>query len=504
MKHLMVNIVFLLSLCSTSFSQKVTYSEISKSDNRNMNFEIIGKMNGNFLVYRNIKWSHNIVIYDNEMNTLEKIKLDFIPDKTFNVDFITYPNFFYMVYQYQKKGVLYCMGVRLDANGSKVGEPIIMDTTAISMFADNKIYTTLFSEDKQKIMVFKIKRKNEIFNITTILFDKQLKLIKKAFIASPFDDRRDVYGDFLVDNDGNFLFTKGTKPNNRDDINNLQLGIKKPLADTFNYYDLNLDKKSIDEVHVKIDNLNKKYIITSLYYKKKRGDIEGLYASVWDNATASVSASAFINFTDSLRAEAKGDEQMRRAFNDYFIRQIIVKKDGGFLLIAESYATQTRGGNSFNRYDYFNRGTFLSPLDYYSYSPSGLLFYRPWNSFDARQNIRYFYNNVMALSLDKNAILNWASVIQKEQYDDDNDNYLSFFTMNAGAEIHFLFNGDSKNQLVANHSIGPSGKITRNATLKSMEKGYQFMPKFAKQVGVKQVIIPCTYRSSVCFAKVDF
>jgi hypothetical protein len=77
--------------------------------------------------------------------------------------------------------------------------------------------------------------------------------------------------------------------------------------------------------------------------------------------------------------------------------------------------------------------------------------------------------------------------------------------MNSGGEIHFLFNDDNnRNQIIANHSISPSGLVTRNPTLKSQEKGYQFMPKLAKQVGANQLIIPCTYRGYICFAKVDF
>ena len=34
--------------------------------------------------------------------------------------------------------------------------------------------------------------------------------------------------------------------------------------------------------------------------------------------------------SDELRKEAKGDANTKMAFNDYFIRNIIIKKDGGF------------------------------------------------------------------------------------------------------------------------------------------------------------------------------
>ena len=257
MKRILLTTIFFLALYSLPFAQKVTYSDFSRTDDKNMNFEIIGKISNHFLVYKNIKSNHHVSVYDNEMAEVQKVKLDFVPDRIFNIEFIAYPDFFYMIYQYQKRGILYCMGAKMDGNGNILADPVIIDTTSVGAFGDNKIYTTIYSEDKNQIMVFKIRKRNDLFNITTILFNKELNPVKKTLLVSSYDDRRDIYGDFLVANDGSFLFTKGIKPNNRDDINNLQLVIKKPLSDTFNYYDLNLDKKSIDEVQVKIDNLNK-------------------------------------------------------------------------------------------------------------------------------------------------------------------------------------------------------------------------------------------------------
>ncbi len=495
--------IFLLLMNISAFAQKVTYSEVDRQDGRDMNFEIIGKMNDHFLVYKNIRWKNYLTIYDNEMQTKEKIKLSFMPEKTINVDFITYPDFFYMIYQYQKKGIVYCAGVKMDGNGNKLTEPVTIDTTSIGVFADNQIYTTIYSEDKKRIMVFKIRKKNDLLTITSTLFDDKLSSIKKNKQSYSYDDNKDIYDNFLVDNEGTFLFTKGNKKSNRDDINELELYIQPAESDTARHYKLPLNDKYIDEVHVKIDNLNKKYIVNSFYYKQKRGSIEGLYSAIWDNKNEAVAAYNFIPFNDTLRVAAKGTDQTRFAFNNYFIRQIIVKKDGGFLLVAESYSTQSRGSSAFNRYDFFNRYPFISPMDYYRYYPSSLWFYRPWNSFGNTQNIRYFYDNIMILSINNNVSTEWANVIPKEQYDDDNDNYLSFSTLNTGAEIRFLFNSDNKNQIVADQSVTPTGEIIRNATLKSMEKGYQFMPKFSKQVGYKQLIMPCTYRGSVCFARVD-
>jgi hypothetical protein len=40
--------------------------------------------------------------------------------------------------------------------------------------------------------------------------------------------------------------------------------------------------------------------------------------------------------------------------------------------------------------------------------------------------------------------------------------------------------------------------------LKNLDRGYEFMPKYGKQVSSNQLIIPCYKGNSICFAKVEF
>jgi hypothetical protein len=505
MNRIFFSLLLFFVLPVAGFCQKVTYSDYEQEDNRDINFEIIGKMNGNFLVYKNVKWRHKINIFKDDMSIKETVKLDFVPEKTFNVDFVIYPDHFYMIYQYQKRNILHCMAVKMDANAQKMSEPIEIDTTQISILADNKIYTTIHSEDKQRIMVFKIHKKYDRFNIVTLLFDSNMKLIaEKNRQNLDYNDRRDNYDNFLLDNEGNFVFTKDSKSGNRDNSNSLSLITKSPQQDTFAFHEVDLQKYYIDEVKLKVDNLNKRYIANSFYYKKNRGSIEGLFTHVWDRDNGKLFAQEFTVLSDSLRDEAKTTGQLRFALDDFFIRQVFVKKDGGFLLTAEDYSTQGRTSSSpWNRWDYLNN-YYYSPYSSYYYNPYYYNYYRPLSSYN-NQNTRYYYANILILSADKTGKIDWSRVIHKDQFDDDNDNFLSFSTMNSGGEIHFLFNDDkNRNQIIANHSISPSGVITRNPTLKSQERGYQFMPKLSKQVGANQLIIPCTYRGYICFAKVDF
>ncbi|MES1161429.1 MAG: hypothetical protein ABUM51_11765, partial [Bacteroidota bacterium] len=151
--------LLLLSLLITPCllkAQQITYSEPEREDSRRTNFEIIGKINGNFLVYKNNNSNSAICIYDENMKLVQRVPLAYMPDKYINVDFVAYPDYFYMIYEHQKKSIVHCTAVKLDGMGQKIGEPMELDTTQIGFAANNKIYTTVVSDNKQRIMVFKI------------------------------------------------------------------------------------------------------------------------------------------------------------------------------------------------------------------------------------------------------------------------------------------------------------------------------------------------------------
>jgi hypothetical protein len=501
MNRISLIIYFVLLLPVLASAQSIKFSEIDRADGRDMEFEIIGKMNDRVLIYKNVRSNHRINIYDSEMQTVETVKLDFVPDRTFNMDFVVYQDFFWMIYQYQKGRVLHCMAVKMNANAQKMTEPVEVDTTQIPVMSDNKIYTTISSEDKQKIMIFKIQARYQKFNLVTLLFDNQFNLIDKNRHVAQYNERRENYGNFLLDNDGNLVFTFDEQSGNRDNSNMLRLFTKAPKQSGLTSQEINLQEKYIDEVKLKIDNLNRRYIINAFYYKKNRGSIEGLFTCIWDRDKNAPHASRLTEFYDSLREDAKKDGMLRFAFDNFFIREVVVKRDGGFILTAEDFASDTRNnGSTWNRYDYLSN-RYYTPSGYYYDRYSG--YYRPYSGF-ANQTTRYYFENIIVMSINKDGTTEWNKVIQKSQFEDNDENYLSYSTMNSGGEIHFLFNNDRRYQVISDQSITPNGTLKRNPTLKSPQRGYEFMPKLSKQTGANQLIIPCSYRSNICFARIDF
>ena len=510
-------LLFILCLLGLDMSaQRIFYSEPDRDDMRQMKFEILGKYNNQYLIYKNIRTRHYICVYDAEMKMKDKIDLDFIPDRVISVDLFSNPENTLLFYQYEKRNVVYLMGVRIDGTGKKIGEPLELDTTRIGSFSDNKVYSIISSDDKKKLMAFKMKIKvRDDFQVQTLLMSNTLIPIRRTSFTYSLENNKESIADFYLDNDGNFLFSHVTRPGQREYISQAKLGVLQTYADTVKVFPLTLKDVFLDELRIKVDNSNGRYILSSLCSKSKRGNVEGLFVSIINKNLEGPDIERIIEFSDDFRTMAKGDASLKLAFNDYYLKHFIVKKDGGILITGESSYTNNRN-NNLNRWD--NPWMWSNPWNnYWGWNPWNNWGWgggwntwgwgRPWgmNSWGPNQQIRYFAENVIVLSLDKEANVQWSNVITKSQYDDNTDNMLSYQIMNSGAELLFLYNEWSRRQPMLNaQSLSPDGKVNKEPPLKSLDKGYEFMIRLGKQVGAREMLAPAVYRNSFSFARIDF
>jgi hypothetical protein len=487
-------------------AQRIIYSDYDKDDSRKMEFDIAGKVGGHYLIYKNTRNRAWIVVFDNELQQVAKVSQDYVPnnDRLINADFFPYPDFVYMIYQYQKKNVVYCMGAKIDGNGKIMGEPLELDTSHIGFSANNKIYTVVTSDDKSKISVFKINSRNrKLFVMTAMLFNSKLELLKRSRVEIPMEERNENLGDFTVDDDGDLAFCRFFRGNS-DNITTASLFIKYATADSLMNRSLNIEKTPLDEIHIKADNTNHRFLITSFYSEERRGSIAGLYFYVWDKWKGGPVMEKTFPIGEEIRKDARGDASVKMAFDDFFIRQIIVRHDGGFILGSEAFYTTSRF-NTWNRWDYLYGSPFYSPFynnSYYSPYFNNSLWY---NRYSNSQSVRFHADNIVVFSFNNRGELEWNTVIVKSQYNDESDDLVSYTLMNTGDQLHFLMNiQERKNNLLTDFSISPSGAMNRNPTLKNLDRGYEFMAKYGRQVSAKQMIIPCLYRNYICFAKVDY
>jgi hypothetical protein len=498
-------LIFLLFLGWSAKAQQIVYSESEREDNRRLKFEVIGKVNGQYLIYKNNHNKNWISILDEKMQSVGKTDLDFLPsdELIINIDFFAYPDRVLMVYQYEKRNVVYCMAAVLDPTGASLKLPIQLDSTHLSFTNTRQLYAAIASEDKKKIAVFKVNNKNKsLFWLSLQVYNDQLELLKKSSIPIAMEERRDELGDFVLNNEGDLFFPKMAKKYN-ESITEASILCKPFTADSLVQQLLNFEGVQLDEIKMKVDNANQRVLLASLYTQEKRGNIDGYYFSAWDNKASKLSLEKTIAFTNELRQDARNTNTARSAFNDFFIKNIITRKDGGFILVSESYYTTSRN-STWNRWD----NGYISP--YYS---SGLYGYNSlYNNrllMNSRtgpnQQPRYHADNILVQSFGPTGQSEWSNIIVKAQFDDESEDLISYFLMNTGGQLHFLYSQDERrDQLLVDFTIKPGGEINQSPLLKNLDKGYEFMPALSKQVSSRQLLMPCLYRNYICFAKFEF
>ena len=298
-KNFLLILICLLVLSGVSIAQKVTFSPIQREEDVNIKFDILGRVDSNYLVYKNIRWKHILTFYDRNMRVVSSERMKFLPEKTINADFILYPGYFYVIYQYEKNGIVYCCAAKMNNTGERMSESVILDTTRISLIADNKIYSSIYSEDKQRILIYKMHVKSGKLTIGTRLFDSQLQLLDSNRTVYSFNEREEFFSDFLLANDGTIYFARNKRNSRSDNFSALEICVRKPGEAGYQPVDIPLENKFIDEVFLRVDNMNRSLLVNSFFYYQSRGNIMGLFTAI--RKSSGEIRTAFNVIDDSVR-----------------------------------------------------------------------------------------------------------------------------------------------------------------------------------------------------------
>ncbi len=231
----------------------------------------------------------------------------------------------------------------------------------------------------------------------------------------------------------------------------------------------------------RIDNINNKIYVGAFFSTQKNGNNDGAIAAAYDMNTDSLQYIKFIPFNEQLRTET-GIHRKQKALNEFKINQLIIKNDGGFVLVAEeSYMT--------------TRNSYLPGMGFYSF------YYSPMMAQSIRE---YHFNDIIALSYNANGETEWHSIIHKEQYSQEDGGIFSSYTMlNTGGGLGFLFNDfDTRRSRIQLSSIDASGKISNGFMDTGSNEDPDWLPRMGKQVDSREIVVPCLHKKQICFAKI--
>ena len=187
--------VFSLLFSLQIFAQEILYSPSHRDDDVDIYFDILGKVGNNFIFYKGLGTRHFLQVVDNNMKEISNERLKFLDDRLLNIDFVLYPDYFYMIYQKQKNRVIYCNAAKFNDKGQMLGNEFTLDTTKVGMFDNNKIYSTAISEDKKKILIYKMRFTGDELTLVSKRLNENLATTDSLRYLFHYNKYRDVYSD---------------------------------------------------------------------------------------------------------------------------------------------------------------------------------------------------------------------------------------------------------------------------------------------------------------------
>lgn len=488
-------------------AQKLTFAEVLADDRAEMNFEILGRQGNRYVVYKELRKKHFLTFYNTDMEVDQHIRLNELPANTRGVDFISYPDKLLMVYQYNKGNAFQCEALEISNTGTVSKEPVMLDAVKTSSSSD-QIFSVFASEDKNSILIYKMLRSGDSLILTTRTFDAGLNLMDVGVFKFSYNKNTETFSDLALSNEGHLAMTKQTSRTRKERAAAMDLLVCLKGMDTFQVYSANLQGAYLDEVAVKTDNLNKRFIFNSLFSTEPRTLITGLYSAAVPFSTETPQLETLHPFPDSLRSRFNTGGSSQKAFEDLMLKQVVVKKDGGWLITAEENLT-IRTGRRYDRYDYMFSDPYRYDYYNYMYNPAfSRPFFRGYPGFydpSLRNEFEYQSNNILMISFNPQLKATWDAVIPKRQNEFNTNQSVSFGVMNSGGMFHFLYGLRDRNSLSIGHTaVTPNGEINRFAPVESRQRNYEFMPRYAKQVTYSGVIVPYHYNTRVGFALLEF
>ena len=484
MRKLFVLFVCLFGFCfNQSEAQDLFFSKSEKFSFQNSDFSVIGWTDNRLYTYRASNEGYFLNGYNDSMNLVAKVNLDFFPKKIYDTKFFNYPDRILVFYQAIQSNEVVQYAALLDKSGLLQGRPKVLGSAKTGWFANKKEYfSSTISEDKGKIMILGWGNKNATFS--TILLDKDLNILARGNQNLKKDNNQSFHQSLLL-NSGVLYLTTFLEKGAKGYSDEMSVFVLSPDGKQLKQTPFPLKDVYLSGLFSKVNFSNDELYSAAFYSDKKNGNLLGLAYAVFNLENNSFSIVKKIPFDEAL-TEATDAKNKRKVFNNFEVRQIIIKNNGGFIVDAENAYVTTRS-NYPTGYGYYS--------SYYYNSPFGNTSVR-----------EYIYGDILTMSFDGQGNRSWFTFIRKNQYSQEDDGLFSSYAfMNSGGNLGFLFNNFSSRNSALNIAIvDPSGKLEVSKLENSIGISGDWIPKEGKQTDLKEWVIPILRGNNLSFVRLVF
>lgn len=375
------------------------------------------------------------------------------------------------------------------------------------------------SRDSSKLLIYNQLpyKKNEPERLAFRVFDKNFEPTWDKNIVLPYPDNNFSVEEYRVDKAGNVYLLgvifqdrvkvrRGGRPNYQYVI--LVYSQDKEEAQQ---YSIDLGDKFITDLTFRMDR-NKNLVCSGFYSEKGDFSVKGTYFLTINTATKEIIQQnlkefdfEFVtqHFTDrekqrAKRAELENNNRRAAELYRYSLDDLILRSDGGALLIAEQYYVYERRYDQFNNYS----DRFFSPY-FYPYS------FSRFNRYGGANRVDYYfnYNDIIVVNIRPDGSIEWATRIPKRQRTVNDGGYYSSYAMATIRDrLYFIYNDNARNfdedrrnnrifnfdgrqSIITVAEVKIDGSLDVFPLYSNRDANIITRPKICKQVGRKKMAI---------------
>jgi len=473
----MKNIIFFsaLFLPALLYAQVVTVSdEIPVRDN--VSYYMIDDQRGNILFFQNKDTKFEVQGYDGNLHKKWDKELALDKKRPEIIDVTNAGGDFCVFYTFRRKQHLVVKAHRYDAGANLVDSTTLKDL-GIVFYKPN--FEVTYSEDKKIALLWNIENQDEI-NVMAFHVGRMKMLWERKFTTNDFLFSRD-FQQMLVDNKGDMFFVL-KKDNKRSKIDEHHLEVfecNSSEDSQVKRYSVPMQGHLTYDVYFTYDNLNKSLVAGGLYSDDNTSKADGYFYMNISHANPENQVLAFHPFEDEfVKILLEKDKSKKTSLTEVKVQEVVLRRDGGILLIGELAKEFVRGGASAS---YYGR-TGIRPI------------------------IDYYYDDIFLFSIHPDGNLHWKNILHKKQYSQDDDaSYSSYFLLKTPSALRVIFNDEIKQEnTVSEYVVSGNGEYDRNAVMNTERKELAIRFRDGIQVSANSFVAPSERRHKVRLVKVEY
>ena len=461
----------LLMGCIPAGAQQIVVSEeiMLKDD---LAYDIIG-LDGRTILFREKGSDFEVRSYDEQM--LLRWEHDLELEKR-NTDFIGVTegeHVFHMLYGFRHRGI-YTIMHRVYAPDMTLLDTVVVHVDEKDYFTPK--YRSALSEDKTKVLLYQAEKEDEV---SIIVYDLQsMEVVLDNLVQTDEASVRRNLREMLVSDNGDvFVVFDQERLSDRNRIFNvLRIDSRTKAA---KMSEVHLGDLVASDLHAAVDNLHGDLTLAGLFSEKPSGKSKGLYVVKVGLEDGQMQLRTIL-FNEELLQSVYGKEvSSGKGVTNFAVQDIVLRQDGGTLVIAEMTKEYSRRPNMPGRRDFgYPRGGWVD----------------------------YYYEDLIVCSLNPDGSEHWSSVLHKKQYSQDDDAmYSSYFLFRTPEQLRLIFNDEIRQEnMVSAYIIRGNGYYDRRSVFSTNYQRLRLRLRDAVQVSYNTCVVPSERNGRLSLVKITF